>query len=55
MDNESSENLDETIKQWMEEQKDNLLSMYESYCTEMGGEVCTFEEFVVYMYYESGH
>ena len=55
MDDESSPQIDEEMKQWIDEQKENLQSMYESYCQQMDGPPCTFEEFAVYMFYESGH
>lgn len=55
MDDEASPQIDEEMKQWIAEQKENLQSMYESYCLEMDEPACTFEEFAIYMFYESGH
>lgn len=55
MKNESNTLLDETIKLWIDEHKDNLQPLYESYCLEMNESVCTFEEFAVYIFYECGH
>lgn len=55
MDNKLDEFVDESIINWIEENKENLQSMYESYTSESQDSVCTFEEFAVYVFYEYGH
>ena len=55
MSEEPDVQIDEEIKRWIDEHKENIQSMYEAYCSEMGESICTFEEFAVYMYYEGAH
>ena len=55
MSDESNTQLDETLTLWIDEHKENIQSMYEAYCLEIGESICTFEEFAVYMFYECGH
>ena len=55
MDDKLDKFIDESVMAWIEENKENLQSMYESYVTESNEAVCTFEEFAVYAFYEYGH
>ena len=54
MDEELDKFVDESIKEWIQENKENLQSMYESY-VESNETACSFEEFAVYVFYEYGH
>lgn len=55
MDDELNRFVDESVKTWIEENKENLQSMYESYISESNESVMTFDEFSVYVFYEYGH
>ena len=55
MEEENNEALDESILVWIEENKENLQPMYEAYLEQNGQDICTFEEFATFYFYEAGH
>ena len=55
MDDELNKFVDESVTAWINENKKNLQSMYESYIAESNESVMTFDEFAVYIFYEYGH
>ena len=55
MSDESNTFLDETVTAWIDENKENLQSLYKDYCLEFNDTTLTFEDFAVYMFYQSEH
>ena len=55
MNDDSNKFLDETISKWIEENKENLQSLYKDYCSEYNDTTLTFEDFAVYTFYQSEH
>ena len=55
MDNNLDKFIDDSVRAWIEENKENLQTMYESYIEDPDQASCTFEEFAVYAFYELGH
>lgn len=55
MGDKLDDHLDDEIKKWIDEHRENLQSMYESYCLEWNDSEFSFDDFAVYMFYELGH
>ena len=55
MDEKLDKFVDDSVKAWIDENRENLQSMYESYSADSENAPCTFEEFAVYAFYELGH
>ncbi len=54
-DENSNKFLDETAKQWIENNKSDLESLYKNYCLEYGETEMSFEDFAIYTFYQSEH
>ncbi len=55
MDKDLEKFFDDSVREWIDQNKEMLETMYETYVNEADDPVCSYDEFSLYIFYENSH